>query len=162
MEEVPLATPGRVHPGEPVDGIDREEPEGIDVRVAEGSQQLGVEVGVGDADTRRRGGHALATHALATHAAISRDHLGTPTEGEALVEERPEDREVFGSLDQRGLHRGAQGVAIDKVDVPHRRRRVEHLTERDVEIVVSQCGEQAKQHREGCHRCRGYRFRASR
>ena len=56
VEEVPLATVRRVHPRVTVDGIDREQSEGIDVRVAQCPQQLGAEVGVGDADTRRRAG----------------------------------------------------------------------------------------------------------
>ena len=97
-------------------------------------------------------GGAPATVGVA-HTTICRERISTTTEREALVEERREDREVLGPLDQRGLHRGAQGVAIEQIDVPHRRRRVEHLTERDVDSAVSQCGEQAKQHREDAIAC---------
>ena len=152
VEEVPLAARRGVHPRVAVDSIDREQSEGVDVRVAQCPEQLGAEVGVGDANTRRRAGDRSRRE---------HDHLWgrvtTTAEREALVEQRREDREVLGPLDQRRLHRGAQSVAIEQIDVPHRRRRVEHLTERDVDAAVSQCGEQAKQHREdaiacGCHR----------
>ena len=153
VEEVPLAARRGVHPRVAVDSIDREQSEGVDVRVAQCPEQLGAEVRVGDANTRRR----RAGDSRVANTTICGDRVTTTTEWEALVEQRREDREVLGPLDQRRLHRGAQTVAIEQIDVPHRRRRVEHLTERDVDAAVSQCGEQAKQHREdaiacGCHR----------
>ena len=83
MEEIPLATLRGVHPGVAVDSVDREQSEGVDVHVVQCPQQLGAEVGVGDANTGRR-----ARDRRVPNATICRERIATTAEREALVEER--------------------------------------------------------------------------
>ena len=140
-------------PGEAVDGFDGEQAERVDVRLAQRIEQRSRQVAVEGADARG----ARARLEVVTDPIDGGHGCRRPSLREALVEERREDREVLGSLDERRLHRGAQRVTIQQVHVAHRRRGVEHLAQRHVDAAVSQSGEQAKQHREdgvacGCHR----------